>query len=207
MNVSKLLNEAYSLHEAGRLVEAEAIYQKIIAKYPKNFEARSLLGSVCFQRGDYEEAIRQIDVALRVNPNAAFAHNNRGKILINLQKFDESLASFDRAISLQPNFAEAFHNRGNALRGVNRLNDALASFEKAIALRADYAEAFCGRGLSLQELNRWEEALANYDRAIALKSDFAEPPSPRVERIGAAGRSNCKLRSGDCTQTGLCSSI
>jgi protein O-GlcNAc transferase len=180
VNVSKLLNEASSFHQAGRLVEAEALYQKIIAKYPKNFDARNLLGAACFQRGDYEAALRQIDVALRVNPNAAFAHNNRGRILVNLQKFDESLASFDRAISLQPNYAEAFNNRGNALRGVNRFDDALASFEKAIALKADYAEAFCGRGLSLQELNRREEALASHERAIALKPDFAEAYNHRA---------------------------
>jgi predicted O-linked N-acetylglucosamine transferase (SPINDLY family) len=178
MNVSKLLNEAYSLHQAGRLVEAETIYQKIIAKYPKNFEARSLLGTVCFQRGDYEEAIRQIDVALRVNPNLAFAHDNRVSALVNLQ-------------------AEAFTNRGNALCGVKRFRDALTSFDKAIALRANYAEAFCGRGISLQELNRWEEALASFDRAISLKPDFAEAYNHRAITLRELTRLDEALASFD----------
>ena len=122
MNVSKLLSEASSLHQAGRLVEAKTLYKKIIAKYPKNLEARNLLGGVCFACGDYEEAIRQIDVALRVNPKAAFAHNNRGKILVNMQNFDEALASFDRAISLQPNYAEAWKCTTRREKVQRRLN-------------------------------------------------------------------------------------
>ena len=174
MNVSKLLGQGLNLHRAGQLAQAEAVYRKILKKYPKNFEARTLLGAVCAQHGDSEEAIRQIDVALRINPNIAFVHDNRGSALLNLNKFEEALTSFDRAIALKPDDAQAFQNRGGALRGLERFNEALASFDKAIALRADNAEAFFGRGISLQKLSRQDEALTSFDRAIALKPHYAE---------------------------------
>jgi len=128
------------LHQAGRLVDAEAVYRKVLQKYPKNFDARSLLGTICAQRGDCEQAIRQIDLALKANPNVAYVHNNRGSALINLHKYDESLSSFDRAIALKPDFAEAHNNRGGALRGLKRFKEALASLDRAITLKQDYAE-------------------------------------------------------------------
>src|SRR5262245_58415037 len=69
VNVTRLLEQALSLHRAGRLVEAEATYRKILQKYPKNFDARSLLSTLCCQRGDCEQALRHFDLALKINPN------------------------------------------------------------------------------------------------------------------------------------------
>jgi Tfp pilus assembly protein PilF len=80
-------------------MEAEAVYRDTLKRYPKHFDARSLLGTIYAQRGDCEEAIRQIDLALRINPKVAYAHNNRGSALLNLKNFKEALKSFDRAFN------------------------------------------------------------------------------------------------------------
>jgi tetratricopeptide (TPR) repeat protein len=89
---------------------------------------------------------RQIDIALKINPKAASAHNNRGNALLELKRFDEALAGYDKALALKPDFAEAFNNRGKALQELKRF-EALASYDKALAFKPDYAEA------------HWNEAL------------------------------------------------
>jgi protein O-GlcNAc transferase len=166
-------SQTLALHQAGRLAEAEQNYLQILKAQPNQFDCLHLLGVIFYQRGNHAEAVRQIDIALKINPKVASAHNNRGNALKELKRFDEALASYDKALALKPDYAEAFYNRGNALLELKRFDEALASYDKALALKPDFAEAFNNRGSALQELKRLDEALASYDKALALKPDYA----------------------------------
>jgi len=172
--VVSLFAEGLALHQAGRLGDAEEIYNKILAIQPDHFDSLHLLGVIFSQRGNHAEAVRQIDFALKTNPNDCLALNNRGVALKELKRFEEALASYDRALTMRPDFAEALSNRGVALYELKRFEEALASYDLALAVRPDYAEALSNRGNALKELKRFEEALASYDRALTLRPDYAE---------------------------------
>ena len=51
-------------HEAGRLPEAEAIYQQILQNDPDHSDALHLLGLIAHQAGKHEEAVNLISKAL-----------------------------------------------------------------------------------------------------------------------------------------------
>src|SRR5215472_6594018 len=93
-----LFGHALALHQAGRLTEAEPLYAEVLRVQPRHFDSLHLLGVVHHQRGRYEEALRRIDAALRENPGAAAAHNNRGAALKELGRLPEALASYDKAV-------------------------------------------------------------------------------------------------------------
>src|SRR5580658_9983755 len=82
-----LFAEGLKLHQAGRLADAEQIYNRVLAARPDHFDSLHLLGVIFFQRGQHAQAIRQIDAALKINPNNAAALNNRGNALTALKKF------------------------------------------------------------------------------------------------------------------------
>ena len=174
LELASTFSQALALHQAGRLAEAEKIYGQILKVQPNHFDSLHLVGVIYAQQGNHVESVRQIDLALKINPKAAYAHHNRGLALQELKRLDDALASYDKAIALKPDYAEAFNNRGLALQKLNRLDEALASYDKAIAYKSDYAEAFNNRGIILRDLQRLDEALASYDKAIALKPDYAE---------------------------------
>jgi tetratricopeptide (TPR) repeat protein len=153
------------------LVEAEQLYRRILQVERRNFDCLHLLGVICYQRGEYAEAVRQIDAALKVAPKVADAHNNRGNALRKLKRSDQALASYDLAIALKPDDAATFNNRGSAFKELEQLEEALADFDKAIALRPDFAEAFNNRGNAYKEIEHFDEALSDYDKAIALRAD------------------------------------
>src|SRR5262249_5100247 len=117
-------SQALALHQAGRLAEAEQSYLQILKAQPDQFDCLHLLGVIFSQRGNHAEAVRQIDVALKINPKAASAHNNRGNALKELKRLDEALASYDKALALKPDYAEAFNNLGIALLELKRLDEA-----------------------------------------------------------------------------------
>src|SRR5215467_1642957 len=86
--------QAAALHQAGRLAEAEHIYGQILKAQPKHFESQFLLGVIYAQRGSHADALRQFDVAVKLNPKSASAHNSRGVSLGKLKRVTEALASF-----------------------------------------------------------------------------------------------------------------
>ena len=109
-------SQALALHQAGRLAEAEKIYGQILKVQPNHFDSLHLLGVIYSQRGNHVESVRQIDLALKLNPKAVYAHNNRGTALRELKRFDEALASYDKAIALKGRDPALLNCRGAVLR-------------------------------------------------------------------------------------------
>ena len=172
-DMQSMFDQALAFHRAGLLAEAEVQYRRVLEVYPKSFDCQHLLGVISFQRGNYADAIEQIDAALKINAGIADAHFNRGNVLKKLKRPDEALASYDRAAELRPDDPLILNSRGAVLRELNRFADALADFDAAIGLKPDFTEAFNNRGNTLKDLERYTEALADYDQAIALKPDNA----------------------------------
>jgi protein O-GlcNAc transferase len=192
-----LFGQAVALHQAGRLMEAEPLYRRVLEAQPRHFDSLHLLGVIHYQQAQYREAIRLIDAALAINPAVAAAHNNRGNAFKDLGETTQALASFDRAIALKPDYAEAFYNRANLLRELARFEEAVASYDRALALRPDYVDALSNRGSALKELERFDEALASFDRAVALKPDYAEAWYNRANTLQELQRFDAALASCD----------
>jgi tetratricopeptide (TPR) repeat protein len=196
-DVTSLLAEAFALHQAGRLAEAETAYHQILAAQPDQFDSLHLLGIVFHQRGDHAQALRHIDRALKINPNYIPALNNRGIALRELKRFEDALASYNRALELWPGYAEALLGRASALKELKRFEEALASYDRALALRPGSAEAHVNRGDVLHELKRFEEALASYDRALGIRQDLTEAHANRGSALHALKRFEEALASYD----------
>jgi tetratricopeptide (TPR) repeat protein len=194
LQVNALLAQGFALHQAGRLAEAEEIYERILAIDPDHADSRYLLSLIFHQRGDAAQAIHHIDLALDKNPDNILALNSRGVALNALKRFDAALASYDRAIALQPDFVEALLNRGDTLKELQRLDEALASVDRALAVQPDHAGAQCNRGYALIMLERFDEALANYDRALALRPDYADAYNNRGVTLLALKEFDAALR-------------
>lgn len=186
-----------TLHQQGKLLDAERIYQEILLSEPRHFDALHLLGVIALQTGRNEHGVDLIAQALEVDPSAAAAHSNLGNGLRRLGRYEDALASYDMAIALKPNTAEAHNNRGNVLDNLKRHLEAVRSFDRAIALNPKYVEAYNNRGVALNNLHRHEEAVASYDKAIALKPDFAEAHNNRGIALNDLNRRDEALSSFD----------
>jgi predicted O-linked N-acetylglucosamine transferase (SPINDLY family) len=166
--LTDLVMQGFALHRQGRLEEAQAIYQRVLEKNPRDFDALHMLGLIAARLKNPSRAVELIGKAIAVNPLSAAAHSNLGASLKALQRLDAAVASYQRAIQLEPNTAEAHSNLGNALRELRRVHEALACYDRAIALKPDYADAFYNRGNALNDLKRRDEAAASFARALEL---------------------------------------
>src|ERR1700739_3764363 len=100
LNITAWFVDAYTFHQAGRLGDAERLYRKILAAQPDHSDSLHLLSVISYQRGDYAQALDQINRSLDINSDNTFAWNQRGLALQQLKRFEEALASYDRALAL-----------------------------------------------------------------------------------------------------------
>jgi tetratricopeptide (TPR) repeat protein len=192
-----LFGAGLKLHQAGHLVEAEALYQRTLAIRPNHPDALHLLGVIASQTGRHELSVQLIELAIQQDENNPLYYANCGLSLDALNRFEQALQKYDRALAIHPDYAEALFNRGVTLQKLRRLDQAVRSYDRAVAARPNYAEALCNRGVVLQELGRFADALASYDRALGVRPNFAEALSNRGNALKAVNRLEDALESYD----------
>jgi protein O-GlcNAc transferase len=165
---------AVTLHNTGRLAEAEALYQTTLDAQPRHFEAVCRLGIVRLQQQDFAQAAQLLTRALKLNRKSADAHHALACALTGLGQVEEALPHYRKAIALRPDFAEAQNNIGHAFQVLGRYDDAIAHYRHALALRPSYAEAHNNFGNTLHLTGQSEAAIAHYQKAIASRPDYAE---------------------------------
>jgi predicted O-linked N-acetylglucosamine transferase (SPINDLY family) len=173
MNRKALTDQAIALQRSGRWAEAERLYLEVLAQDPQDFTARHLLGVARAQSGRLDQALADIEDALKINPSDAEAVFNRANVLKILARPLEALAGYEQALALKPGWAQVENNRGTVLQALGRHEDALAAYDRALAAAPDNVDALNNRGSVLQDLKRPAEALACYDRALRLAPNFS----------------------------------
>jgi Tfp pilus assembly protein PilF len=173
LTVPQLLALAVAHHQAGKLPEAERLYQQVLQAEPNQADAWHLLGLIAHQRGQTERAVASIQQALRLNPSFAEAHYNLGNVLRQGDRLEEAALSYQQAVRLKPGYAEAHNNLGAVLYQRGQWEEAVAGCRQAIHVKPDYADAYNNLSVVLAKQGKVEESLAAAEEAIRLRPDFA----------------------------------
>jgi Flp pilus assembly protein TadD len=88
------MREAFALHQAGSLPQAEPLYRKILELEPRNHDALYLLGLIESARGNAAQAIALISDAIRSHPRDPAFHGSLGDILYQLERWSEAAACY-----------------------------------------------------------------------------------------------------------------
>lgn len=174
-------------------IMTHTIYNDIFG-YIKNQEkhqsayAEFYIGLTFQEKGEYEEAIKHYDQAIRINPQDATAYNNRGIATDALGRHGQAIADFDQAIRINPQRTQAYNNRGSAKSELGRHEEAIVDYNQAIRINPQYAKAYYNRGNAKHALGQHHDAIADYDQAIHIKPQFAEAYYGRGNAKFALGR-------------------
>lgn len=196
-NIAQILREALSLHQQGKLREAEKLYTRAIKAAPENFDALHLLGLVKAQNGQMGEAYRLMSAALEINPNVPDALVNFANVLHALKRDGEALDCLDKALVLRPGDLDALLYRGNALIALNRPGEALACFDAVLNRQPGRDEALFNRGVALAALGRQADAVSDFDAILSRKPNDAESLYNRGTALLDLGRLADSLLSFD----------
>ena len=187
-SIPEAIQAAREHHQAGRLLQAEAIYRQILQGAPNHPDALHLLGVIAHQTGKNELAVELISKAISVNPSSSM-YCNLGYALNDQGKLDAAVESYRKALAIKPDFVEVHSNLGIALQQQGKLDAAIESYQKAVSIKPDFAEVHSNLGIALQQQGKLDAAVESYRKALAIKPDFAEVHS----NLGIALKDQGKL--------------
>lgn len=139
------------------------------------------------QLRDLQQAIRDLDRAIELNPKDAGAYVVRGMIYNNLGDHRQAISDLDRGIELNPNDALAYGNRGIAYSKLAEHRRGIRDLDRAIQLNPKLAEAYVDRGVVFGKLGELHEAIGDYNKAIELNPKYAKAYYTRGVTYGKLG--------------------
>lgn len=177
MTIDQAISLAVEHQNAGRLQEAENIYNQVLKAIPDHPIVTQLLGVLAYQVGKVELAVDYISKAIALKPDYAEAHYNLGKALKDLGRMDEAVASYFKALAFNPNDPDTHYNLANTLKDMERFEDAIVSYRNALSINPQFAQAHSNLGIVFKELGKLNEAVECYNQALAILPDYAEAHS------------------------------
>jgi tetratricopeptide (TPR) repeat protein len=118
---------------------------------------------------DFDGSLTDIEQAIQLDPNDAFAAGARGDVYLLKKDYDHALAAYTKATELDPNSPFAFIGLGMAHIAKGEPDGALAAFEQAVQVQPTNAAALYWRGIAKRQNGDLEAAEA--DIAAARKID------------------------------------
>jgi tetratricopeptide (TPR) repeat protein len=174
IQVAAMVQQALQLHQGGKLREAQALYNQVLALDRENPDAIHFLGYLAYQTGNMDAALRLMRHSLALRPDASQYHGNLGIALMHVDKLNEAEAALKRSLELDPRNAESHNNLGSACQSRGRYDEALQCFARAIEVHPDYIDAINNMGSALMEQRRPEEAALQFERALAINPSNAD---------------------------------
>lgn len=195
--IDDLFAQAVQHHQAGRLVNAEALYRQILTQDPKHDESLHLLGVLAYQSGRTDIAVELLQRAVALNPaNPAF-HLNLGVFLRDQNDFDGAALHYSEALRLKPDLAEAHLNLGTLRKEQGKLPEAIANFRAALGLDPHYTEAQVNLGTALSEEGQLEEAIVCFQAALKINPDDREARLALGTALHARAAERSDIVAGD----------
>jgi tetratricopeptide (TPR) repeat protein len=154
----------------------------LLAGTRQSAEAQYDLATVLRRQGKAEDAVRQYERALRLNPDHADAHSDLGAALMGRGRTQEAIGQYEQALRIRPDSAVAQNNFGLALVRLGRAQEAIEHYEQAVRFKPDYAEAHYNLGGALERTGKLKEAIGHYEQAVQIKPDYAKA----YDNLGAA---------------------
>lgn len=191
-----LRQQAMDKAQQGDLVQAIALFTKLIQYNPRsasNFNNRGLLH---FRNGQLESSLADYNRALILNPRLAKVYNNRANCYAAMGNFQAAITDYENAIDLDPTDIRARLNLGITFRQIGLYDLALDNFDLTLQFSqflsttdtdgipaALEGHLYAERGRAHHLMGDWNCAIGDYHRALA-----------RLPISSSSGIS-CRLRS------------
>jgi len=121
--------------------EAKRTLDKLGEDYSDDWELATEIGELFTAAGLFEDALRHLLLAAKLNPESAHVLNRLGIVLRKLKRYDESHIYFGRAEGIEKADPNLYFNYARLFFDWNQWDTAVEYAQKALALAPDFAEA------------------------------------------------------------------
>jgi tetratricopeptide (TPR) repeat protein len=196
-SVAARYSRGLALMYDGQLVNAEQDFSKLIENNPRLPEAWAQRAMVRQSLRKYDEAVSDLDEALKLRPDGSRLRLMRGRLLVSLKKEQEAEADFTYAMQHQPTTALDWISRAISLFD-RKPEDGLRDLQQAEKLYGPNPLILQPMAHVLSErLNRPDESIQVLDRLLGNSPRYQKALSGRAVLHARAGRWELARRDVD----------
>jgi tetratricopeptide (TPR) repeat protein len=151
-------------------------------------DAHGLLADYrCYVEWDWENAEKEHQQALRLNPNNSGSHASYSHLLCIMGRKEEALPHIERAVELDPlnPFRPYFY--GMVMNFHRRYDDALEAFRTVLEIDPNFGVALGGLAGALYRKGKHDEAFAIYRKILADNTEATKALEDGFEEAGYKG--------------------
>lgn len=169
-NVKEQIDIALKFHQAGNLVDAEKIYNKILSEVPDSASTLNLLGLLKLQNKQFDISIQYIKKALELNPCAYFLEN-LGRVYYEKGNFEEAINNYKKSLELEPNSYSVLFNLALAYKSNNQVEETIKAYEAALKIKPNSIDVYYNLANLYDSKNETLSAKKYYEKALELSKD------------------------------------
>jgi tetratricopeptide (TPR) repeat protein len=172
-----LIAEAFQAQ--GKMDDAAAQYRKILEQNPNQQGIHYQLGRILLSKTQdstvTEQAIKEFEAELKVNPTSPAAEFMLGDLAWRNQKAEEAIQHFSRATQFDAGLSEAYLGLGMALNAAGKYSEAIPPLKKYTEMEPSDPAGYYQLATSYARTGNKSEA----DRLLALQKKV-ESSKPRM---------------------------
>jgi len=184
---------AEALEMQGKWDQAAQQYAQILQHNPRLPGIHFRIGRLLLSKPDpgpsvADEAKKEFEEELKIDPSNAGAEYVLGELASQTQQWDDAVEHFSRAAKFDPGFGDAFLGQGAALISARKFADAIGPLETAVKIEPGNPTAHYSLATAYSRVGRKPEADREFavhqqlteDKGVAAKSpQTAQPADPQ----------------------------
>jgi adenylate cyclase len=137
--------------------------------------AHMFLGAVYLRQKKYEEALKESELAVSLNPNSAIIARNHSFVLRSIGRYEDSIEMAKKAMRLDPLSKDPrySHELASAYFFNRDFDHAKAEYEKALKINPDFMSSYIGLTATYSLLGMDEKAHAAAEQLLRLDPNLS----------------------------------
>jgi Flp pilus assembly protein TadD len=157
--------------KSGRIAEAEPLLRQLATERPDDAGLHLQLGRVLAAQGKKDEAITEIQNALKLSPSDSEAQRDLADLLKESGKLPDAENTYRDLVKSSPNDAELHHSLGEILLKQHNFSEAEQEFRTAVRLKPDFGAAYGSLAIAADENKNYPLAI----KALEVRDKLLPP--------------------------------
>src|ERR1035437_9129724 len=158
--------------KSGRLGEAEPLLRRLAAERPDDAGLHLQLGRVLAAQGKRDDAIAEIQTALKLAPADSDAQRELADLYAMTGKNDQAETAYRTLLTAHPNDAELHRGLGQALLRQKKFPEAQQEFWAAVQLKRDWPDLYVDLAFAASENKNYELTIKALDARAKFNNEM-----------------------------------
>jgi tetratricopeptide (TPR) repeat protein len=192
VSASDQLNYLYVLGRAAEISKNTALEEKAYARMAEvgqgSAEYRMIIGKAHLNRGEYDDAVRELEAAAQADPKLPLVHYYLGVTYIRKQEYQRARFELHKDLASDSDGAFTYEQLGKVESALQDESEAEKDFSRAVKLDPGLLESRMGLAIVEERKKQYSAALAQLDELIRLDKDAANARYLRGQVLLHMGR-------------------